>query len=65
MEVVRTIELSDDERLTVAKFLKLADHISDYVRCSMDDVFLYFADSAEMTESGYNIKALHQIDDIG
>lgn len=65
MEVVRTIELNDDERLTVAKFLKLTDQISDYAKCSMDDVFLYLADSAEITESGYNIKALHQIDDIG
>lgn len=64
MEVVRTVELSDDERLTVSKFLKLAEDISSIVGCSVCDVFEYFLDEAEITENGYNIKALHQLDEI-
>lgn len=64
MEVVQTITLSDKDRITVSNFLKLTDDISNIARCSMDDVFLYLADKAEITENGYTISALHQISDI-
>ena len=65
MQVVQTIELTKDEQLTVQRFLKLTDTISDIARCSMDDVFLYFADAAECVEDGeYSIDKIHQIKDI-
>ena len=66
MQIVQTIELTDEERITVSKFLKLADTISDVARCSMDDVFVYFADKAEIIEenNAYSIGAIHQITDI-
>lgn len=65
MQITRTIELTDRERLVVANFLNLTDKISDVARCSMDDVFEYFAEKAEITEDGYEIGALHQLSDIG
>lgn len=63
MEVVRTIELSDAERLTVSKFLRLANDISSIANCSVCDVLLYFCDKTDIT-SGYSIEALHQLDEI-
>jgi len=66
MKITRTIELDDNDRLTVCRFLKLVDKISDVSRCSMDDVFLYLADQAELLADGeYSITSLHQIEDIG
>ena len=65
MEITRTIELTDSEKRVVENFLDLTDKISDVARCSMDDVFLYFADNADMGENGYEIGALHQLSDIG
>ena len=66
MKITRTIELDDQDRLTVCRFLKLADNVSDVARCSMDDVFLYLANQAEIQDNGeYSISALHQIEDIG
>lgn len=65
MKITRTIELSDNDRLTVQRFLKLTDEISDIAGCSMDDVFMYFGDKAELTNEGeYIIESLHQIADI-
>lgn len=64
MKITRTIELDDKDRLTVERFLNLVDKVSDVARCSMDDVFLYFADKAELTDDGYSIGVLHQIEDI-
>ena len=66
MKITRTIELDDNDRLTVTKFLKLTDKISNVVGCSMDDVFVYFSEQAEILADGeYNISALHQLEDIG
>ena len=66
MKITRTIELDDTDRVTVQRFLKLTDRISDIARCSMDDVFLYFSNQAELMDNGeYSISALHQIEDIG
>lgn len=66
MKITRTVELDDSDRLTVCRFLKLADKISDVARCSMDDVFLYFSDKVEILADGeYSITSLHQIEDIG
>ena len=65
MKVVQTIELTDNERLTVSNFLKLADDISDVAGCSMDEVFVYFADKSKITDTeDYSICALHEIKDI-
>lgn len=66
MTTVQTIELSDKERLTIEDFLNLADEISDIAKCSMSDVFEYFADNADIIgEYKHSIGALHQISDIG
>ena len=66
MEVVQTIELNNEERLTVSRFIQLVDKISDIAGCSMDDVFIYFLGKAEIIEiNKYSIGAIHQIKDIG
>ena len=66
MKITRTVELDDNDRLTVTKFLKLTDKISNVVGCSMDDVFEYFSEQAEILADGeYSISALHQLEDIG
>ena len=66
MKITRTVELDDNDRRIVAKFLKLADRISDVAGCSMEDVFLYFGNQAEILADGeYSITSLHQISDIG
>lgn len=65
MEVIQSITLNDSERITVSRFLKLADEISDIAGCSMDNVFTYFVDKSEITENnGYSISAIHEIKDI-
>ena len=46
MKIARTIELDDNDRLAVQRFLKLTDKISDVAGCSMVDVFEYFSDQA-------------------
>lgn len=63
MKVVQTIELSDHERIVVQQFLKLIDDISSAVgRVSMDDVFEYFVEEAEINDDDtYSIGALHDI----
>ena len=66
MKITRTIELDENDRQIVEKFLKMTDRISDVVGCSMEDVYDYFAEQAEMLADGeYSITALHQIEDIG
>ena len=62
MKAIQTIELSDQERIVVQQFLKLIDDISSAVgRVSMDDVFEYFVEEAEINDGTYSIKALHDI----
>lgn len=65
MNITRTIELTDEERVTVSRFLKITDDIATIARCSMDEVFQYFVDTADLIGDGYSIDNLHQIDDIG
>ena len=64
MRTTQTIELNKQEKATIENFLKLIDEISDIARCSMSDVFIYFADKADIVEDGYCIETLHQISDI-
>lgn len=65
MKITRTIELNDEERLTVSRFMNLVDKLSDIAGCELDDVFTYFIEKSEFTEdNGHTICALHQIDDI-
>ena len=65
MKTTRTIELTDEEREIVSKFLKITDDISTIAGCSMCEVFEYFADTADLNGDEYSIRRLHQIDDIG
>ena len=65
MKTVQTIELSDGERLTLSRTLKLIDQISDVVDGTMNDVFNYFVENSDLTEEGhYSVKALHNIEEI-
>ncbi|SDB15274.1 hypothetical protein [Eubacterium oxidoreducens] len=65
MKVTQTIELTDAERITVQKFLKLSDDISSMTRISMSDVFEYFVDNADIQDDDtYVISELHQINDM-
>lgn len=62
MKAVQTIELSDQERIVVQQFLKLIDDISRVTGRSMDNVFEYFAEEAEINDDDtYSIGALHDI----
>lgn len=66
MKITRTIELDDNDRLTICRFLKLADRISEVSSGDMRSVFEYFLEQAEILADGeYSITALHQIEDIG
>lgn len=66
MKITRTIELDDNDRLTVTRFLKLVDRISEVSSGDMRGVFDYFVSQAEILADGeYSITALHQIEDIG
>ena len=66
MKINKTFELTDEERLTVSRFLRLVDEISDATgNRSMDDVFNYFVETAELDDGGYyNIGNLHKLDEI-
>ena len=65
MKITQTIELSDGERLTLSRTLKLIDQISDAVDVSMANVFDYFVDNSDITEDGhYSVKALHNIEEM-
>lgn len=62
MKAIQTIELSDHERIVVQQFLKLIDDISCAVGRSMDDVFEYFVEEAEINDDDtYSIGTLHDI----
>lgn len=66
MTTIRTIELSENERQVIQDFLKLTDEMSEVVKCSMNDIFDYLANEAEIDERGnYKIKSLHNISEIG
>jgi hypothetical protein len=65
MKTVQTIELSEAERLTLSKTLRLIDQISDVVDDTMESVFNYFVDNSDITEDGsYSVKALHNIEEM-
>jgi hypothetical protein len=66
MKTTKTFELTSEERLTVERFLKLVDEISDVTgNRSMDDVFNYFVDTAEVDDNrNYSIGSLHKLDEI-
>lgn len=65
MKVTQTIELNDEERLTVQNFLYLTDQISDISGRTMDDVFNYFARESELIDGErYSFSGLVQIAEI-
>lgn len=65
MKATQTIELSEAERITLSKTLKLIDQISDVVDDTMANVFDYFVDNSDITEDGYySVKALHNIEEM-
>lgn len=65
MKVTQTIELNDEERLTVQRFLYLTDQISDISGRTMDDVFNYFASKSELIDGNrYSFSGLVQIAEI-
>lgn len=65
MKVTQTIELSDDERITLEKALSLIDKIADVVDDTMENVFEYFVVNSDPTEGkGYYVKPLHDITEI-
>ena len=66
MKITRTIELDENDRQIVEKFLEMTDRISNVVGCSMEDVYDYFVEQAVISgDDEYSITALHQIKDIG
>lgn len=65
MKTTQTIELSEAERLTLSKTLRLIDQISDVVDDTMESVFNYFVDNSDITEDGYySVKTLHNIEEM-
>ena len=67
MKTTKTIELTEEEIYIVQNFLALVDEISDASgKASMDDVFQYFLDVADLGEGNvYRIGKLHKLDEIG
>lgn len=66
MTTVQTIQLDDSERLALQKALGIIDRVSDITKVSMDSVFDYFCENADIGKDyEYHIKALHNIEDIG
>ena len=62
MKTTQTIELNNNERLTLGKALKIMDEVSNIVGIPMVDVFEYFAGVSDSTDDGhYEVKALHYI----
>ena len=57
MKVTKTVELNNDEVLTVEKFLAIADKIADCVpNRSMEDVFHYFVNDTKVVgEHEFNL----------
>ena len=65
MRITKTVELNERERQVVSEFLALADSISDLAGCSMNNVFMYFCDVADIVDKcKYNVGSLHQLPDI-
>ena len=68
MTTTQTIELNDKERLTLQTALEIIDDISAIANTSVDNVFEYLCEVAEIAETKgkreYSIKALHDIHDM-
>ena len=68
MTTVQTIQLDDNERLALQKALGIIDKIANIAKVSMDNVFDYLCEAAEIAESKgehkYFIKAIHNIDEM-
>lgn len=62
---MRTIELDDNDKTVISKFLKLTNEIYQNADCTMTDVFQYFAIKADSDMNGnYSISDFHLISDI-
>ena len=62
MKAIQTIELNTHERIVVQDFLKLVDEISNIANKSMDDIFEYFCEVADINDDDiYSIDVLHDI----
>ena len=65
MLTTQTIELNDKERLTLQNALGIIDDIATIANTSVDNVFEYLFEVAEIAETKgkheYFIKALHNI----
>ena len=64
MKITQTIELDEQDRIAIARCLKLIDEIGDVVDCSSDTVYEYFVQAADIKDGSYTISAVHQIKDI-
>lgn len=66
MKVTQTIELTDDERLTVQNFMSIVDEIQRHVtNRSMCDVFSYLADECDIVgDNQYVFNGLVQLEEI-
>lgn len=65
MITVQTIQLDDNERLALQKALGIIDKISGIANVSMESVFDYFLDVAEIKDVyEYYIESLHNIEDM-
>lgn len=65
MTITQTIQLDDSERLALQRALSIIDKISDVAKVSMDTVFNYFCESADVGKDyEYHIKAFHDIENI-
>lgn len=62
MQVVQTIELSEEECKTVRDFIDIIDKISNVIpNKSMEDVASYFCDKAVWADGTWNVDKIHQI----
>lgn len=65
MQVVQTIELSEEECKIVRDFIDIIDKISDIIpNKSMEDIASYFCDNAEWGNGTWNIDRIHQIKEM-
>lgn len=65
MKITKTIELTDEERLTIERYLDITLKIANVAECSFDDVLDYFFSKADSSGGRCSISALHNIEDIG
>lgn len=62
MKTVQTIELNTHERVVIQDFLKIVDEIAEIANKSMDDIFEYFCEVADINDDNtYSIDMLHDI----